>query len=74
MNYEGNINDDKRCHYQKKSVYKREYYLKKKIELFQEKYGFIFSENDLKMIEVFYQLNDKKIIRKIKEKFNKKTK
>ena len=31
-------------------------------------------KDDLKMIEVFYQLNDKKIIRKIKEKFNKKTK
>ena len=30
LNYEGNINDHKRCYYKKKSVYKREYYLKRK--------------------------------------------
>ena len=46
---------------EKKSVNKREYYLKKKIILFQEKYDFIFTEDNLKKSdEVFYKLNDKK--------------
>ena len=56
----------------KKSVYKREYYLKKKIILFQEKYDFIFTEDDLKKIEVFYKLNDTKILERLKRKLNKK--
>ena len=48
MNFEGSIHDYNRCHYKKKSVYKREYYLKKKIISFQEKYDFNFSNEDLK--------------------------
>ena len=56
----------------KESVYKREYYLKKKMVIFQEKYDFIFSDEDLKkMDEVFYKLKDNKLLEKITKKFNK---
>ena len=54
LNYKGFDDNYSRCHYKKKSVYKREYYLKKKMILFEEKFDFNFSDEDLKIIDKYF--------------------